>query len=300
MFFTSKERKLFKAIKNKDFSSIVDILDDVDANFFRNGMTPLMFAAKQGNVKAIEKIIQKGGDPLILDYESRSPLIYAAYSGNSKAVDILTLVSPKIVMHRDDEGLTAANYAYVEGHKEIVDKMEEQGFENRLPLHTLNKLGEVKVDGTGNNIKNINLDLNNNTRENKVGVVLPGTVFRSNDGSQDMVCTEGVNFDLDPSGRFQSNVSVACVNGEKPIPRSHNTFGRASYKDSDLIKIVRKMKGLDPNSLQAAIWAYKNNYSREELISKLREGNASRTVITEEHIKEAKGVLDELKIFRNI
>lgn len=300
MFFSSKEKKLFSAIKKGDIERIVELLDEIDANFFRKGLTPLMYAAKQGNTKAIEKIIQKGGDPTILDFENRSPLMFAAYAGNSKAVDIFTLANPKIISYRDVNGLTATNYAYVEGHHNIVNKMESEGFENRLPLHTLGQMGEVKIKGSGKDIKNINIDLRNRTDKNKSGIVLPGTVFHSDDDSQDMVCTEQFDFDLNPDGNFKSKVSVACVDGEKAIPRSHNSFSRVSYKDPNIIRIVNEMIGKDPNSLQAAIWAYKNEYSSQELMNKLREGDARRTVITRENIKEAKDVLNKLKIHRNL
>lgn len=300
MFFSSNEKKLFSAIKKGDIERIVALLDKVDANFFRKGMTPLMFAAKQGNIKAIEKIIQKGGDLSILDVKSRSPLMYAAFSGNSKVVDILTLANPKIITHRDIDGLTAANHAYVQGYKEIVDKIEDQGFNNRLPLHILDSLREVEVTGTGKDIKNVNIDLKNKTGEPKPGIVLPGTVFHSTDNSQDMVCTEKFDFYLRPNGSFKSRVPVACVDGEKNIPREHNTFRGASYQDSDLIRIVNEMKGCRPNSIQAAVWAYKNHYSAQEIMNKLRRGNAGRTVITQSNIREAKSVLDKLRIYRDL
>lgn len=299
-FFLSKEKKLFSAIKKGDVEKVVQLLDDVDPNFFRNGITPLIYAAQQGNIKAIEKIIQKGGNPQLCDSKDRSALMYAAYSGNSRVVDILSIASPSNIFLRDKEGLTAINHAHLQGYKGIVERMNGEGVENRLPLHTMYRNKEVGIKGIGQDIRNLDLTVKSKTDNKSSGIILPGSVIHSNDGSQDMVCTETIKFDLNPKGSFSSNLKVACVDGNKPIPRSHNSFSRASYNDRNLIRIVNEMKGKDPNSLQAAIWAYRNRYSSQEIRDKLRTGNASRTVIKIANIAEAKEVLDKLGIRRNL
>lgn len=79
----------------------------------------IILAAKQGNVKEVEELIQKGHDVNTTDSEGSSPLMYAAESGNIKLVEVL-LNNGGYLLQANKCLRTPLHFAMQRGNKEMV------------------------------------------------------------------------------------------------------------------------------------------------------------------------------------
>lgn len=85
-----------------------------------NGMTPLMFAARDGEVLRTAKLLQAGEDPSAVDKRGFDALMYAVRDGNEAIVKLL-LDSQRVNINiRTKHGLTHTLYASINGHANCI------------------------------------------------------------------------------------------------------------------------------------------------------------------------------------
>jgi len=107
------ESRLMKAIANKDLP-LVDTLLVEGAQFEAvvNGNTPLMLAAKIGELSIVDRLLSSGAhvDNAALSSERRTPLMVAITSNHSEVVALL-LSHGASITRKDYQGLTAMEHA---------------------------------------------------------------------------------------------------------------------------------------------------------------------------------------------
>lgn len=109
----TNEGQLINAIANTNMDRVRQLLDaGANPNAVINGNTPLMLAAKVGNIDAVKMLIGKGAsvDNNALNSERRTPLMVAINSDNADVVGYL-LANGASVTRRDYKGLTAQEHA---------------------------------------------------------------------------------------------------------------------------------------------------------------------------------------------
>ncbi|KAH8699387.1 ankyrin repeat-containing domain protein [Phaeosphaeriaceae sp. PMI808] len=128
----------------------------VDA-YSRQGITPLMLAAIQGNEMAVKRLLDEGSFPdfrvqavrshLVHNiglkgevHEGSTPLILAAQNGHAKIVDIL-LAHGSDIEARTNHGCNALNAAAAAGHTDCVITLAEKGAD----VHTRVRPGDFTV-----------------------------------------------------------------------------------------------------------------------------------------------------------
>jgi len=110
---STNEGQLLNAIANADITETTRLLDaGANPNAVVNGNTPLMLAAKTGNIDATKLLIERGAsvDNNALNSERRTPLMVAISSDNAEVVAHL-LATGASVTRRDYKGLTAQDHA---------------------------------------------------------------------------------------------------------------------------------------------------------------------------------------------
>ena len=110
---STNEGQLLNAIANSNIPAATSLLDaGANPNAVVNGNTPLMLAAKIGNIDAAKLLIDRGAsvDNNALNSERRTPLMVAISSNNAEVVGLL-LAKGASVTRRDYKGLTAQDHA---------------------------------------------------------------------------------------------------------------------------------------------------------------------------------------------
>lgn len=110
----------------------VRILLDAGANAAHTdvrGWSPLMFAVRSGNPEIVRMILDGGADPNVpTDYPTRRPMHFAAATGNEEVVRILLDVGSEINGLRTSEEVpTPIAIAAIEGHPDLVRLLLEEG-----------------------------------------------------------------------------------------------------------------------------------------------------------------------------
>jgi ankyrin repeat protein len=82
----------------------VDCVDKV-------GRTPLLYAAINNKVKAVELLIKQGCDLTLTDNTGRSGLFFAAYYGHNDVLKVLLRTDRQLALASDPEGRTAIHWA---------------------------------------------------------------------------------------------------------------------------------------------------------------------------------------------
>ncbi|WP_438456617.1 ankyrin repeat domain-containing protein [Wolbachia endosymbiont of Kerria lacca] len=147
-------KALTKAIENKNYQEIDNILQNVESDFIKaviNGQddeygSPLHYAAFKGDVQVTKILLESGANPnlnmqgsgILLstadetqkyedwehDYQGLTPLHYAAKNGHKEVVKILLQNKAEVNAETTDkgwnEGWTPLHYAVQNGHKEVV------------------------------------------------------------------------------------------------------------------------------------------------------------------------------------
>ena len=107
------ESQLMHAIANRDVQRVgVLLVAGAQPDAVVNGNTPLMLAAKVGNLQVVEKILEYGAkvDNSALNSERRTPLMVSITSNNAEVVALL-LGRGASVTRKDYKGMTALDHA---------------------------------------------------------------------------------------------------------------------------------------------------------------------------------------------
>lgn len=125
----SLNNKIFSyLIQYNQTESITKILlnNKINIDFTnKNNMTPLMFAAKNGNTTVVEMLLEKGANIHAKDNNGYTPLIFAITSGNLHTVKKL-LEKKASINHKYLGGLGAVALAAKYGHIDIVNMLLEK------------------------------------------------------------------------------------------------------------------------------------------------------------------------------
>jgi ankyrin repeat protein len=107
------ESRLMKAIANKDLPLVEkQLVDGAQLEAVVNGNTPLMLAARIGELSIVDRLLESGAhvDNAALNSERRTPLMVAITSNHSEVVALL-LSNGGSITRKDYRGLTAMDHA---------------------------------------------------------------------------------------------------------------------------------------------------------------------------------------------
>lgn len=158
----------------------------------------------------------------------------------------------------------------------------------------------IWAGATGQSIHAVVLSVTNLSRTKLSVVVNSGVRFLSGGGHQNMISTARRRFDLSPLGDAHIEVPAVCADAELRIPGDADTFLGIGPAKPELVRVLKRMEGMDGMTVQAAIWAITDGYSALEVMTRLRDSHTERFAITAEHCIEAKRILDELGILHNL
>lgn len=109
----SQERRLMYAIANRDLPKVeIALKAGAEPNALVNGNTPLMLAAKIGDIDIVNRLLAVGAevDNGAINAERRTPLMVAITSNNSEVVSLL-LSHGASISRKDHRGLSAMDHA---------------------------------------------------------------------------------------------------------------------------------------------------------------------------------------------
>lgn len=87
---------LFVAISKGDIATVKKFVEyGMDVNESRNGMTPLMYAARYNNAEIAKFLIEKGANILAKDYNGYTALNLAEGGNATKVADVIRAASKK-------------------------------------------------------------------------------------------------------------------------------------------------------------------------------------------------------------
>ena len=109
------------------------------------GRTPLMNAALNGNVQAVESLMKSGADPSLMDNIGWNTLHYAARGGNTDIISLIHAHLPNIES-KTSKGHTplmvAACYGELHAVKQFLEKGASVAYENNRGWNTLHIVAE--------------------------------------------------------------------------------------------------------------------------------------------------------------
>src|SRR5205085_809517 len=107
------------------------------------------------------------------------------------------------------------------------------------------------------------------------------------------------SFDLPPRGEATITVEASCINAALPIPRNRHRFTGVKRVPDDLARFLRATQHESAMTVQAGVWALTDGYSANDVQARLRipgGGGRTRSAVTDEDIRNARRILDQLNI----
>ena len=134
------KKNIFAAIYNIDYTSINILLSEgTDINQTnRNGDTPLMIAAKIGNLRILDIILSHNPDINKYNKAGKTALIIAAESGQLNVVEKLLAHNADVSL-KDSNDYTALTLASKYGHKKVVDYLKNMRTQPTLAKYHYSK-----------------------------------------------------------------------------------------------------------------------------------------------------------------
>jgi hypothetical protein len=97
----------------------------IDAHALSTGMTLLHHAASERQLDLVKFLVEQGADPNVVDRDDSTPLQFAAYKkGNGAVLGYLLELKGADVYRRDQEGLSARDYARFSGDPDMLATIE--------------------------------------------------------------------------------------------------------------------------------------------------------------------------------
>ncbi|KAL3628626.1 hypothetical protein CASFOL_027672 [Castilleja foliolosa] len=119
-----EETELFKALQNGELET-VEAMADEDPNLlalktFRGRMSAIHVAAANGRIDVISMLLDRFGNPDILNRHKQTPLMLAAMHGKISCVERLIQAGANILLFDTLYGRTCLHYAAYHGHSDCL------------------------------------------------------------------------------------------------------------------------------------------------------------------------------------
>jgi hypothetical protein len=184
-----------------------------------------------------------------------------------------------------------------------IDKLTAQSWvlvDNKLyDIVLLYNRGFISVQGVGQNITRVNIEVENLLRKPLIVAVKPGAYFQSTGEHQNMATTRYYQFELPPLGRMTMAVDAACINAALPIPGKVDGFAGVAHVGPNVARFLEASTGMNNLIVQSGVWAITDSLSGYAIKDRLKgrnEDGESVQIIFDHHIEEAKALLDQLGI----
>jgi hypothetical protein len=166
-------------------------------------------------------------------------------------------------------------------------------------LLMLQERGFVSAKATGQTITQIGADVENRVGKKLHVAIKPGTYFVSTGNYQNMVTRKRYTFTLYPNESASVNIEATCINASLPVPTGKDRFRGVKCVRNDIVRFLEASQDADPMVVQAGVWTLTDNYTAHDIQNHLvcqdRFGNRRRAV-SDEHIAEARRILDQLNL----
>ena len=192
----------------------------------------------------------------------------------------------------------------------LVSRLKERGTQRRIAQLTeaaarlddgrhhdlvdLSRQHFVRVSARGVDITAIDIRVENQTRRALKIRLAAGTCFVGNGLYQNMTARSEMMFTLQELSLYSCRIPAVCVNAGKPIPNDKNAFFSVSPSPADLTRFLQSSAEEDPMVAQAGVWALTDKYTSRQVQSRLMRGGSP--AVSDQHIRKAKDILDELGI----
>ncbi|GFQ07382.1 putative E3 ubiquitin-protein ligase xbat31 [Phtheirospermum japonicum] len=119
-----EETELFDAVQNGELES-VEAMADEDPNLlalktFRGRLSALHVAAENGRIEVLSMLLDRFGNPDILNRHKQTPLMLAAMHGKISCVERLIQAGANILLFDTLHGRTCLHYAAYHGHSDCL------------------------------------------------------------------------------------------------------------------------------------------------------------------------------------
>jgi TonB family protein len=124
---------LMRAARDGEVWKIRDLVQSGDINAKdRYGWTALIYAAEKGDLESLSTLLSHSADPNVKDESGNTALMYAAEEGRLDQVNAMLRSSPDINA-ANDEGLTALNFALRKGRADAAEALRQAGATEHQP-----------------------------------------------------------------------------------------------------------------------------------------------------------------------
>ncbi|KLI43651.1 ankyrin [Brachyspira hyodysenteriae] len=134
----SEEYDIFEAIKNHSLKRVMELIEDgedinqndrdfiihselMDANYFIEGSTPLIFAVFYRDLGVMKYLLDNGADPYIKDDSSKNSFLWACGVGNVDVIKMLVEFDSDLVDSQDRFGLNGLHMAAWNDNVEVFE-----------------------------------------------------------------------------------------------------------------------------------------------------------------------------------
>ena len=167
----------------------------------------------------------------------------------------------------------------------------------KITLQEAVKNKYVRFAARGSSIQQSYIDIENVT-DMKLHLVIPAGTFLSAKSAsyQNMVLTNPKDIVLEAGKKYSGNVSTACMNINRPIPDSNNTFGIAQHADKHLLpKVIKRLSegNYKFSVIQAAVWIVTDGAGYHNM-GTLRNQYGQR-IISDEDYEKAVSIVNEAR-----
>jgi ankyrin repeat protein len=126
LFQKRKCMDIISAVKSNDINKVNANLNVQNINEKdKNGMTPLMLAIDENNLKIVEILLMNKAGVDLMDKYNQTALMLAAGRGNIQIVKLLIKYHANTKI-KAKNGLTAYNFALENGRKEIAEYLKNK------------------------------------------------------------------------------------------------------------------------------------------------------------------------------
>jgi hypothetical protein len=191
-----------------------------------------------------------------------------------------------------------------ESERLAAQARESLNEEVRYGLVRLLDINAVKASFHGESITRLCGEVRNLLPMRLKTLIPAGTAFRADGKHQHMVCRLAYGFSVDALAVQEISFDVCCLNLERDIPGSGDSFDAVYQADDDVKKFLAAATSYGPMVAQAGVWAIVGGFDRRTIQSRLtlvqrRRGERTAAIgraISSEDIASARELLAGLGI----